>query len=702
MLGLALLTICFLSLCILFLNVNSLGIAFVKSLLAFTLFQLILTETLSFFNKIDFFSFIFTYLSFLAILILGIYLRRDKKVIKIYPFLKAARRLPKIYVIIFGLFFFNLAIIIFVSFFYPPNNWDANTCWLARVEHWISNKSLAFYPTHINLQNVHQPLSSIIFLNVRLLTKTDLFINLTQFIFVIGSACILLEIVKKHFRRLRYQIVNLVIVLTIPLLVLQMTSAKNDLIVSFFFISSLYFLLERIELGRFSDILWFSVSIALAVLTKFSIIPFLVVFLIYYFLKLIIHNHRNAITVFIISLMVVLLLVSPYLVRNYKSCGNIIGNLQVNDLRDFQEEMRGTSKSNYFSRSLSVMIKYTGYALSNPVPLINENIEKGVIKADAILNLKEQDVLHSKYDLSNAAKYNEDCKNNLIFFFFLILSIPFILKQNNLLLKEIILLSFVSFLLFCLIFPVYDIYRGRYMLPLLILLSIPVTYFIVSKFNRFLLLSFIIVMLMNGVFVSYKNLLRPFPPIKELTRLYASYIKHIPGHFSNKDDFYDFYKNANNEEKKVIDRIYDSDGTLLNQKITSEDNLSCYNYLVKYKVIYSDYKTSRISHLSFNIGDNQFIKMVDYIKRNRFTEIGLYVSKDFQEYSLWCVLDANEKGIKIEAVKAENFYNKLKPFSFSPAYILVFDRPDFNTCFNEYIELKKFGSIILLKRKPIG
>jgi hypothetical protein len=205
--------------------------------------------------------------------------------------------------------------------------------------------------------------------------------------------------------------------------------------------------------------------------------------------------------------------------------------------------------------------------------------------------------------------------------------------------------------------------------------------------------------LINGVFVSYKNQLRPFPPKKEISQLYKSYIKHIPGHFSNKEDFYYFYNSANNEEKSVIDRIYDKDGIKLNQAISTEDNLNCYNYMVKYNLINTNYIAFRKSHLSCNIKDIEFNRIVDYIKKHKISKIGLFVNKDFQEYSLWSALNANEEGITIEAVYADNKYRYKDYLSFRPQIVIVFERPDYNKYFSEYIESMRFGNLIILTNK---
>ena len=83
--------------------------------------------------------------------------------------------------------------------------------------------------------------------------------------------------------------------------------------------------------------------------------------------------------------------------------------------------------------------------------------------------------------------------------------------------------------------------------------------------------------------------------------------------------------------------------------------MSCFNYFVKYKVIIKpNYDSFRKSQLSINN------EMVEALQKLKVKKIGLYTRKDFQEYPLWCALNANETGIKIEAVKVDNHYKYMK------------------------------------------
>lgn len=697
LLGLAIIILTGFFLFKIFSNSNPFTVSFAKVIISIVTFQLVITEILSFLGRINYYWYLAFYI--VSVFLAGIiYFKKYSGKTDAFFVRKLYCKVPKIYKIIILLLVSNAALIVFTSLFYPPNNWDSATCWLARMEHWIQNGSMNYFPTHFHLQNVHQPLSSIIFLNIRLITDSYLFLNLTQLFFLIGTSFILIELANPINKSLKFKLVIITLVLTIPIAVLQASSTKNDLIISFFFVAAIYFLRRIIEEQGLGNIVWFSITVALAVLTKFSILPFLFIFLSYYCISLFVKDKKKAIYFFLISSAVLILLISPYLSRNYFYSGNILGNSQLASNRDMKEEMQGKSKTNTLLRTFSVIVKYISYELSTPSKFINKQIETGVLELDKILKLKEDDVLHSDYVLDRGDHYNEDSKNNLFFFSIILLTIPWAIRQKNSFSRELILLSVISFIFFCVVFPIYDIARGRYMLPLLLLLTIPSAQFLLENFNIRITISILLLLILNSILVSYRSELRPFPPIMEIRQTIKSIFKQIPNKFSNQKDYVEMYSKCDTYEKLLLDKIYDENGINRGMGLNENEKNRCFNIMLKYHVINSGINYDRNLHLPLNISRIQFKEMTDYINQNKIKDIGLYVSKNFQEFSLWYALNANKEGIKIQAVKVNDYYfTKVKDFN--PQYILVFERPDYCNILSNYIVDKKFDDIFLLKAK---
>src|SRR5262245_61501082 len=69
----------------------------------------------------------------------------------------------------------------------PPNNVDSMTYHMSRVVHWIQNRGVSFYPTHIMYQLFHSPWAEYAILHLQLLSSGDRFANLVQWFSMGGS-----------------------------------------------------------------------------------------------------------------------------------------------------------------------------------------------------------------------------------------------------------------------------------------------------------------------------------------------------------------------------------------------------------------------------------------------------------------------------------------------------------------------------------
>ncbi len=72
-------------------------------------------------------------------------------------------------------------VILFSALAYPPNNWDSMTYHLARVAHWIENRSVAAYPTAIGRQLVYPPGAEYLLLVLQAIAGSDRLAALVQF-----------------------------------------------------------------------------------------------------------------------------------------------------------------------------------------------------------------------------------------------------------------------------------------------------------------------------------------------------------------------------------------------------------------------------------------------------------------------------------------------------------------------------------------
>ncbi|MFK3982461.1 hypothetical protein ACI2K4_19050 [Micromonospora sp. NPDC050397] len=123
-----------------------------------------------------------------------------------------------------------LLIDLLVAILAEPNNFDSQTYHLPKIEHWVAQGSLEFWPTAIHRQVTIPPGAEYLLLHLRLFTGGDGLYNLVQWL--AGVACLLLaaRITKQLGGGRRAQLLTAFLVGTTPMVLLQATSTQTDLV----------------------------------------------------------------------------------------------------------------------------------------------------------------------------------------------------------------------------------------------------------------------------------------------------------------------------------------------------------------------------------------------------------------------------------------------------------------------------------------
>ncbi len=121
-----------------------------------------------------------------------------------------------------------LGILAVVGSIYPPSNADSLVYHLARVEHWIQNRSVAPFATHYLAQIELSPLAEYNLAHLHLLSGTDRFDWTVQWLAALVSIVGVSELARLLGASRRTQIAASVICATIPSGVLLATSTEND------------------------------------------------------------------------------------------------------------------------------------------------------------------------------------------------------------------------------------------------------------------------------------------------------------------------------------------------------------------------------------------------------------------------------------------------------------------------------------------
>lgn len=264
---------------------TKLRIAFLFSTVLHGLLFVLITEGLSAYSTL---SFRYVLLSWLLILLvlLGACLYKRIRLTKIREILIATVSIYRL-----GWMVWIMAICVLVSFIlaiaYPPNNYDSMTYHMARVAHWVQNKNIAYYQTHILRQLELQPFAEWVILHFQVLAGRDILANSVQLFYFIGCITTISLITKELGGSAQQQLATAFYTCLIPMAIIQSNTTQNDIAVAFFIIAFVYCTI--LLLRRVTGILLLiaGASLGLALLTKGTAYIFALPFCGWYLLGLI-------------------------------------------------------------------------------------------------------------------------------------------------------------------------------------------------------------------------------------------------------------------------------------------------------------------------------------------------------------------------------------------------------------------------------
>jgi len=158
----------------------------------------------------------------------------------------------------------------------PPNGWDPLNYHLPRVGFWLQSHHIGYVePTYDERMNLNPPNAEIGFAFALGLTRNELAIGFVQFFAGLASAVAVFGLARRAGLPRHEAAFGSLLFLTLPIVVLQLSLAKNDLVVASFLLCAAFFLLQP---GRRQAVLG-GIAVALAIGTKstaFYAVPILV------------------------------------------------------------------------------------------------------------------------------------------------------------------------------------------------------------------------------------------------------------------------------------------------------------------------------------------------------------------------------------------------------------------------------------------
>jgi Dolichyl-phosphate-mannose-protein mannosyltransferase len=153
------------------------------------------------------------------------------------------------------------SVTLFIALTAEPNNWDSMTYRLPRIEHWIQDGSLAYYPTSIGMQNFG-PLAEILLLQTRVLSGSHRFYLLIQWVSMLCSISAVFRITRQLGGNTTQAWIACAFLATLPIGILESTSTQNDYVVAALLVSFVSLGLQAITEARAS--LWLVLAAAAA------------------------------------------------------------------------------------------------------------------------------------------------------------------------------------------------------------------------------------------------------------------------------------------------------------------------------------------------------------------------------------------------------------------------------------------------------
>lgn len=375
--------------------------------------------------------------------------------------------------LLFASVVFILLPLLLLAVFIPPNNWDSLAYHLPRIEHWIQNKNIYPYPTNLIRQIITPPLSEYLLLNIRILACNDWFLNLVQFMALLGVIAAFTQILKQLKVNYKGQVLGYALLLSLPMVIFQATTTQTDLLSAFFLKAFLLYTLNFIQSNYTNkiDFLLLVLAISLGILTKYTIAIFALPFILLIIYKVLATKKGTwIIWTASIAFAIAAIVLAPFLVRNLISFGSFTGN----------EYFEASMSNSHISIQYTIGNTFKNIAdfISIPVNFFNEILLSVLNKVHSILGISINDdgANWNKMEFIINNHLNEDSAGSLLHFLLIVLSIPLIWKlKNRKNLLWICIGLFSTFIIYSAIFR-YSPWNNRLFLPLIITWLIVVAY----------------------------------------------------------------------------------------------------------------------------------------------------------------------------------------------------------------------------------
>ncbi|WP_339889641.1 glycosyltransferase family 39 protein [uncultured Flavobacterium sp.] len=522
----------------------------IKSTLLFSTVIVLLVEVLSLFNSLNFISIFSFWLLFFIILS---YLLIKKKVFLTIKgkILNLNKKISIIDKVLIAIIITGVLAILFQGIIYPTNNWDSLTYHMSRIMYWLSNESVGHFQTHI-LRHLYQPpFAEYFILNINVLNGNDYLSNSVELFFLVNILVVIYEILTKLKINLTNKLISILFALTIPSVLLQASTTKNDIVVAFFILTSLLYCYNCYRNITLKNFLILGLSIGIAILSKGTsyvyLLPVLIVFSFFMLKQLIETKNFKIIKFGFLLISVVLLINISHYYRNYKINHSVL-NIDDFEASSFMNEEMNLK--NFTSNSLKNIGLHLGYPINKKSDSIIRDLHKEI---NVDIDDKKLNYLGGKYSAPLELTTHEDYVPNTLAFLIVILSFGVIIYhyflKNKKINKIYIVLPCILVLQIVLFISIFkwQPWHTRLHIPLFIIGSLHLGIALqMSNYFKKIIYLLVPVMIYSFSFYYIYNNLRPIVQNRKYTKSISISDDRFKKYFSNQPYLYEEYLLINN------------------------------------------------------------------------------------------------------------------------------------------------------------
>lgn len=284
-----------------------------------------------------------------------------------------------------------------------PNSWDAMTYHLARVAHWVQNRSVAHYPTEVTRQLHMGPFAEYVILQLQLLTGGDRLANAVEWGAALASL-VLVSLIARELGASRLgQCLAVGVAATVPMGVAQASSTQTDHVVALWIACAVFLVLVARRSARptVRTAVPLGAALGLAALTKATAYLFAFPFLVWLVVELR-GTVRPLLRAALVAALVALALNVPSFARNVRTYGSPLGPGAEGRYNEFHYTNESFAPPAVYSN----VVRNLAYEARLPFDAADRRLQRAAVAAHTALGLDPSDprtTWHGAiFDLSHA------------------------------------------------------------------------------------------------------------------------------------------------------------------------------------------------------------------------------------------------------------------------------------------------------------